>query len=275
MITRVASSDRTRELILGLPIDAVSWPDATDRILEWADRGECRAVCVVNVHSLMTARRSAAHAEAIRSADLVTPDGAPVAWMLRRKGHVGQSRISGPDLMWQCCRAAAERRLKMFLFGATPGTLGRLRQNLSAAFPGIRIVGALSPPFRALSAEEDAAVIATINGSGAQIVWLGLGCPKQEAWLHAHRGRIGAVMVGVGAAFDFHAGLVKRAPLWLRRCGLEWLYRLWQEPRRLASRYLVMNTRFILAALRELLNRRPAWDGDRQGRGAPHRALRR
>jgi N-acetylglucosaminyldiphosphoundecaprenol N-acetyl-beta-D-mannosaminyltransferase len=141
----------------------------------------------------------------------------------------------------------------MFLYGGTSITLQSLQRRLQAQFPGINIVGAYSPPFRELSAQEDAAIVDTIDRSGARIVWVGLGCPKQEAWMRAHQGRVNAVMVGVGAAFDFHAGLVKRAPLWMRRNGLEWLHRLFQDPRRLATRYLVGNSLFIVAVLSDHL----------------------
>jgi N-acetylglucosaminyldiphosphoundecaprenol N-acetyl-beta-D-mannosaminyltransferase len=247
------SKRRRRELVLDVPVDVLPWTDAVERIFEWADRRESRTVCICNVHSLVTARRNATHADAIRSADLVTPDGAPVAWMLRKKGHRGQERISGPDLMWDCCWNASRRGTEMFLYGATPEILWRLQKRVSVHIPGIKIVGAFSPPFHELSAAEDAAMVSMINRSGARIVWVGLGCPKQEAWLQAHRGRVQAVMVGVGAAFDFHAGAVKRAPIWIRRSGFEWLHRLWQEPRRLAARYIVANTIFIIAILRDFL----------------------
>jgi N-acetylglucosaminyldiphosphoundecaprenol N-acetyl-beta-D-mannosaminyltransferase len=247
------SPSQRREHVLGTPVDVLSWSEAIDRVFEWALRRESRTVCICNVHSVMTARRDPAHAEAIRSADLVTPDGAPVAWMLRKKGHREQERISGPDLMWTCCRKASEIGTEMFLYGSTPITLRNLGHRLRTEFPGINIVGAFSPPFRSLSAAEDAAILDTINRSGARIVWVGLGCPKQEAWLHAHHGRVNAVMVGVGAAFDFHAGVVNRAPLWMRRNGLEWLHRILQDPRRLATRYLTTNSTFIMAVLRESL----------------------
>ena len=256
MASELALSPRRREPVLGVPVDVLRWNDAVERIFEWAARRESRTVCTCNVHSLVTARRLATHADAILSADLVTPDGAPIAWLLRTKGHRGQQRISGPDLMWICCRKGAEQGTEMFLCGATPGVLRQLKRRLYREFPGIRIVGTFSPPFREPSAAEDAAVVNRINRSGARIVWVGLGCPKQEGWLLTHRGRIQAVMVGVGAAFDFHAGAVKRAPVWVRQIGFEWLHRLCQEPRRLATRYLVTNTIFIVAALQEFAIRR-------------------
>jgi N-acetylglucosaminyldiphosphoundecaprenol N-acetyl-beta-D-mannosaminyltransferase len=248
-----SSSRRVREHVLSVPVDVLSWSEAADCIFGWALRRESRTVCICNVHSVVTARRIPAHADAIKGADLVTPDGAPVAWMLRKKGHSGQERINGPDLMWTCCRKASKLGTEMLLYGGTQSTLQRLEQRLRAEFRDINIVGALSPPFRDLSAEEDAAVVDSINRSGARIVWVGLGCPKQEAWMQAHRSHVNAVMVGVGAAFDFHAGVTKRAPLWMRRNGLEWLHRLSQDPRRLATRYLVGNSIFMMAVLPDLL----------------------
>jgi N-acetylglucosaminyldiphosphoundecaprenol N-acetyl-beta-D-mannosaminyltransferase len=252
LIERPDAPVRQRRPVIGIPVDVVRWNEAIERIFDWASRRESRAVCVCNVHNLVTARRNPAHAEAVRSADLVTPDGAPVAWMLRKHDR-GQERISGPDLMWACCANAAQLGTEIFLYGGTQPILRQLLQRLSQAFPGLRIAGAYSPPFRELSAEEDSAIVDMINSSGARMVWVGLGCPKQEAWLHAHRGRIHAVMLGVGAAFDFHAGAINRAPAWMQRGGLEWLHRLSQEPRRLARRYFVTNTLFIMAAMREVL----------------------
>jgi N-acetylglucosaminyldiphosphoundecaprenol N-acetyl-beta-D-mannosaminyltransferase len=252
----ISSPGHKREDVLGVPVDVLSWSEALDCIFGWALQPESRTVCICNVHSVTTARRNVAHIDAIKAADLVAPDGAPVAWMLRKKGHPGQERISGPDLMWTCCERASKVGTEMFLYGGTPTTLQSLERRLRTEFPGINIVGAFSPPFRNLSTEEDAAIVNLINRSGARIVWVGLGCPRQEAWMRAHHNRVNAVMVGVGAAFDFHAGVVKRAPLWMRRNGLEWLHRLLQDPRRLAARYLVGNSIFIMAILLDLVPRR-------------------
>jgi N-acetylglucosaminyldiphosphoundecaprenol N-acetyl-beta-D-mannosaminyltransferase len=238
---------RTRQPVLGIPVDVLDWDDTIDRILTWAGQRESRTVCVCDVHSIVHALHDAAHAATISAADMVTPDGTPVAWVLRRKGHVGQQRITGPDLMWACCRRAAEDGMAIFLYGSTPGTLLRLEQRLRAEFPDLEVAGAIAPPFRPLSEEEDAAIVDRINASGARIVWVGLGCPKQEAWLRSHHQRVRAVMIGVGAALDFHAGVVKRAPLWMQRHGLEWFHRILQDPRRLAKRYLVSNTMFVMA----------------------------
>jgi N-acetylglucosaminyldiphosphoundecaprenol N-acetyl-beta-D-mannosaminyltransferase len=253
MAKLAGSLGQRREHVIGVPVDVLSWTEAVECIFGWARGRESRTVCVCNVHSVITARGNPAHANAIRSADLVTPDGAPVAWILRKKGHVDQERIAGPDLMWSCCRRASGVGTEMFLYGGAPATLRSLEQRLRAEFPGLNIVGAFSPPLRDLSTEEDVTIVDMINRSAARIVWVGLGCPKQEAWMHAHHGRVKAVMVGVGAAFDFHAGVVKRAPLWMQRHGLEWLHRLLRDPRRLGKRYLVGNGSFIVVVLLDLL----------------------
>jgi N-acetylglucosaminyldiphosphoundecaprenol N-acetyl-beta-D-mannosaminyltransferase len=184
---------------------------------------------------------------------MATPDGAPVAWMLRRLGFAGQRRVSGPDLMWALCERCAAEKVPVYFYGSTGDTLTALKVRLLEAIPGLLIGGMESPPFRALSSEEDAGAVQRINASGAGIVFVGLGCPKQEMWMAEHRGRVNAVMIGVGAAFDFHAGTVQRAPLWMRDNGLEWLHRLASEPGRLWKRYLVTNTLFLLGAARQLL----------------------
>jgi N-acetylglucosaminyldiphosphoundecaprenol N-acetyl-beta-D-mannosaminyltransferase len=257
MMTPVPSERRRdTENVVGMPVDVIDWNGAVDRILGWASNRESRMVCICAVHSIVTALQNDGHAKSLQTADMVTPDGAPIAWMLRAKGHRNQARISGPDLMMKCCERAAETGEGMFLYGGTPETLEILEQQLKARFPGLRIAGSFSPPFRAMTAEEDEAVIDMISKSGAGIVWVGLGCPKQEAWMYAHLGRVKAVMVGVGAAFDFNAGVVKRAPVWMQRSGLEWLYRMSQDPRRLARRYAATNAIFVFAALKDLLSTR-------------------
>lgn len=239
--------------VLGSHIDALGWTQCLERIGEWAARGDSCAVMQCNVHSAVTARRDPRFAAVLRAADLVTPDGWPIAWCLRRLGFGEQERIGGPDLMWRCCALAAERELPVYLYGANEATLTRLRVRLRQAWPRLRLAGWYAPPYGALSQEEDASVIETIEHSGARIVFVALGCPKQEAWIAAHRGRIHAVMLGVGAAFDFHAGVTRRAPRWMQDNGLEWLHRLASEPRRLWRRYLVTNTLFIAYLAGELL----------------------
>lgn len=237
--------------VLGTPIDALGLAGALQRIEQWAAARESRVVCLCNAHSLVTAQQDEAHRRALHDADLAAPDGAPVAWLMRRRGVPQQTRVAGPDLMWAACAQAARSGQGIYFYGGEPHTLGRLQQRLQTQWPTLRVLGAHAPPFRAATPEEDALDVARINASGAVLVWVGLGCPKQEAWMAAHRGRVQAVMVGVGAAFDFHAGTRPRAPRWMREHGLEWLHRLASEPRRLGPRYLATNSRFIAAALRE------------------------
>ena len=250
------ATPRTVLPVLGVPIDIISEAAAVARIAGWAARRDSRAVCICNVHSVVTATQNPAFMQALAQADMATPDGAPVAWMLRRQGAGPQRRVSGPDLMLAYCQHAAAGGESIFLYGSTPHTLQALQVRLHARWPSLRIAGAVSPPFRPLSADEDEAIVAQINASGAGTLWVSLGCPKQELWMAAHRGRVQAVMVGVGAAFDFHAGTSTRAPVWMREHGLEWLHRLATEPRRLWKRYLLTNTAFIVGAARQLLGQR-------------------
>ncbi|MHB1214952.1 MAG: WecB/TagA/CpsF family glycosyltransferase [Thiobacillus sp.] len=240
--------------MLGAQIDSLSWEAALDRLLGWARARESRYVTICNVHVVVSASRDETYRDIINGSDMATPDGAPVAWMLRRQGFANQPRISGPDLMWELCKRCAAENLPVYFYGSTEATLGLLEARLRAAFPSLQMAME-SPPFRALTAEEDVAAVDKINASGAGVVFVGLGCPKQERWMAEHRGRINAVMIGVGAAFDFHAGTVQRAPAWMRDNGLEWLHRLASEPGRLWKRYLVTNTLFILGAARQLLGK--------------------
>lgn len=250
------SGMRRRPPIIGTPIDVLDWQEALSRVAGWSTAHESRYVCICNVHSIVSARQDASFAEVLREADMATPDGAPVAWMLRRSGFKGQARISGPDLMWKYCAEASQRGESIYLYGGHPTTLEALQRRLAVEFPSLRIAGAYSPPYRPLTAEEDAAVVVAMNESGAGTVWVSLGCPKQERWMAEHRGRIDAVMIGVGAAFDYHAGTLRRAPLWMQRAGLEWFYRLCAEPGRLWRRYLVTNVLFLYYAVCQLFKRR-------------------
>lgn len=245
---------RTRQLspVIGTPIDALSWSEALSRISSWTADRQSRYVCICNVHSVVTARQDPAFAQVLSHADMATPDGAPVAWLMRKLGVKDQQRINGPDLMWRYCAEAAQRHESIYLYGGQQATLDALQQRLLSQFPGLKIAGAYSPPFRPLTPDEDTAVVNTINASGAGTVWVSLGCPKQEKWMAEHKGRINAVMIGVGAAFDYHAGTIQRAPLWMQHSGLEWLHRLCSEPRRLWKRYLVTNTLFVVHAVRQL-----------------------
>lgn len=249
--TQVAAR-RPGASVLGAYIDAVTWEEVLQTISQWAVRKESRYVCACNVHSVVTAKQNINFNFIINGADLAIPDGMPVAMMLRAKGFAGQARIDGPDLMWRYCQWAARSGQSVYLYGSTAGVLEKLRARLERAFPGLRIAGISSPPFSQMSEEQDRQIVDDINRSGASVVFVGLGCPIQEQWMAAHRGRIQATMIGVGAAFDYHAGTIKRAPVWAQRAGLEWLARLLTEPRRLWRRYLYTNSLFVYHALREL-----------------------
>lgn len=242
--------------ILGVRIDACSETSAVDAMTGWAGRGESRVVAVANVHSVMVAREDPSFAAALEQADLASPDGMPLVWGLRRLGVPAASRVYGPDLMRALCQRAQRDAIAIGLYGGTPRSLDLLTQALRDAYPRLQIAYAWSPPFRPLEPEEDAETTAAIVASGARIVFVGIGCPKQEVWMEHHRGRIPAVLVGVGAAFDFLSGTKRQAPRWMMRAGLEWVFRLASEPRRLWRRYLRHNPRFVAAFTAQVLRER-------------------
>ncbi len=241
--------------VLGVGISAVSLSDAVLEIERWLNEGERHYVCVTNVHTVMECQRDPRLMRIHNESGLTTPDGMPIVWCGRSAGAIGITRVYGPDLMLELCSRLADSEHSVFLYGTTAETLDRLKLRLLRDFPGLDIVGSFAPPFRSLTADEDAEVVAKINASGADLVWVGLGAPKQEYWMDEHQDRLTAkVLIGVGAAFDFHAGTVRQAPLWMQRHGLEWSYRLWCEPRRLWRRYLRTNSAFVV----NIMRRRPA-----------------
>ncbi len=223
--------------ILGVRVDAVTYESATAQIIEWARERGSRYVCVASVHGIIEASQDDTFKGVLNGADINTPDGMPLVFGLRRLGEGTASRVYGPDLTLQVCRKAAENNVSIALFGGTEKSLETFVAFLRSSFPKLRIAAAISPPFRPLTDEEDAAYVQEINGSGAGIVLVGIGCPKQEKWMAAHREHIRGVMIGVGAAFDFHSGRVPQAPNWMQRAGLEWSFRLASEPKRLWRRY--------------------------------------
>jgi N-acetylglucosaminyldiphosphoundecaprenol N-acetyl-beta-D-mannosaminyltransferase len=227
----------------------------TVRTIEaWVSRRDAQYVCVTNVHGLMECQDDGAMRDIHRRAGLVVPDGMPLVWFARLRGRRGVERVYGPDLMLAVCAASVSKGYRHFLYGgASRRVLDLLTDNLRCRFPGIRIAGAYSPPFRALTAEEDRTLVAQINAARADIVWVGVGCPKNERWMASHVGRVEApVLLGVGAAFDFIAGVKRQAPAWMRRAGLEWLFRLLAEPGRLWKRYVRNNPRFAVLAAMQL-----------------------
>lgn len=242
--------------VAGLPISMTSYDEVLETI-ETRPNGRALVIAVCNVHSVMSARRDDALAEALREADIATPDGVPLVWTLRRTARPDQSRVYGPDLMRYALVDEAGRKWKHYLYGSTPETLDRLVESIEEFAPGAEIVGAYSPPFRPLTPQDDAADAARIRESGADVVWVGLGMPKQELWMHRMSGELeGVALAGVGAAFDFLAGNVEEAPEWMMRAGLEWLFRLSREPRRLWRRYIWNNPAFVVLVTKQLVMQR-------------------
>lgn len=235
-----------RENVLGIGVSAVNMETAVRTIGEWVDKGERQYVCVTGVHGVMESQRSPELQRIHNEAGMVTPDGMPLAWLLRLSGQIGTDRVCGPELMPRLFVESQARGDRHYLYGATAETLERLRQRLALIAPAAIVVGSYAPPFRPLTQDEDATVVADINACDPDIVWVGLSTPKQELWMAAHRSKLKApVLIGVGAAFDIHAGVINRAPKFLRRTGFEWTYRLFKEPRRLWRRYLANNPRFV------------------------------
>lgn len=231
--------------ILGIRTHSTSYSDATARVLAWAAASESRYVCVSNVHVTMESYDSSAYRAIVNAADLVTPDGVPLVWALKLLGVAAPTRVYGPTLTLHVLERASAEGVAVAFYGGTPEVLARLLEACRGRFPALQIAYAHAPPFRSATPEEAAAVVCEVNRSGARIMFVGLGCPKQEIWMASHKGRVNAVMLGVGAAFDFLAGTKRQAPAWMQRGGLEWAFRLMTEPRRLWRRYAYHNPRFI------------------------------
>jgi N-acetylglucosaminyldiphosphoundecaprenol N-acetyl-beta-D-mannosaminyltransferase len=242
--------------VLGMRVDTTSYEDASRRVVLWAHERRSSYVCIGTVHMVMEAFDSRPFQETVNGADLVTPDGMPLVWALKALGMRSASRVYGPDLMPHTIERAAREKIPIGLYGGTPESLEMLHQVLESRYPEIRVVCRIAPPFRPLTPEEDEAVTREIVASGARILFVGIGCPKQEQWMAAHKHRIPAVMLGVGAAFDFHTGRLHQAPGWMQAAGLEWVFRLMMEPRRLWKRYAKHNPRFVALFLLQLLGLR-------------------
>lgn len=232
--------------VLGVGISAVDMDMARDEITRWIDAREPHYVCVTGVHGVMESQRDAELLAIHNSSGLTTPDGMPMVWAGHRAGAKWMRRVYGPDLMISVLERAAEQGWGSFLYGGKEGVPELVAARLKERFPTLRIVGTYSPPFRPLTPDEDDALVERINTTRPDLVWVGLSTPKQERWMASHVGRISApALIGVGAAFDFHAGLIPQAPPWMQSRGLEWLYRLTKEPRRLWKRYLRNNPSFV------------------------------
>lgn len=249
-------SAETSRYILGMRVDATTQSDAARQILAWARGGESRAVCAASTHTVMEGHHDPAFRAAVNRCDLVVPDGRPLAWGLRLLGARAAEHVRGTDLSLEALAAAEREGIAAGLYGSTPAVLDLLIETLRRRFPRLQIAYAESPPFRPLSPEEDRECVNRMNASDARILLVGLGCPRQEAWVSSHVGRVRAVMLAVGAAFDFIAGTKPQAPRWMQHSGLEWLFRLATEPRRLWRRYATHNPRFAALFACQLLRAR-------------------
>jgi N-acetylglucosaminyldiphosphoundecaprenol N-acetyl-beta-D-mannosaminyltransferase len=243
--------------VLGIPLALTDY----ERTIEWMDamvsRRERGYVCVAAVHTVMASEDDPELRQAVLNSSLTVPDGQPLVWAMNALGHELSSRVYGPELMDRYCARSADTGVRMYLYGGrNQGALVQLALNLRKRHPGLKIVGGYSPPYVAQTHEEELVIADEINRSGADVVWVGIGVPKQEKWMSRMRDRLNApLLIGVGAAFDFHAGLIPQAPDWMQSAGLEWVYRLAHEPRRLWPRYARYNPRFVVGFLRQFRSR--------------------
>ena len=247
-----AKIERKRICVVSLKPDVSDHESAVERIAKLAECGRGGYVCISTVHMVMESYDEPKFAEKVNGADLIITDGMPLVWMQKLQGAKNAKRVRGTDLMLLLLEYAEKNNLKIGFYGGKQEVIDSILERAERDFPKLQIVYAYSPPFRTLTENEDAEIIREINDSETQILFVGLGCPKQENWMSAHKNELQAVMLGVGASFDFYAGYVKESPEWLGRIGLEWFYRLTQEPRRLWKRYIILNPRFVWLAMLQL-----------------------
>lgn len=241
--------------ILGTGLARINIENALKVIEEFITIGKKSQVCVTNAYSLVLMQKDKEFKDITNSASLVVADGEPLTWISKLYGEPIPERVAGPDLVYEFSRRSAKKRYKLFFLGSNSSTLKKMVENLKKIFPSLQIVGAYSPPFKKqFSERENEGMVALINKVKPDVLFVGLGAPKQERWIWKHKDELQVpVSIGVGAAFDFVAGTLKRAPEWMQKCSLEWLFRLYQEPRRLWKRYLIGNTIFIWLVLKEFL----------------------
>jgi N-acetylglucosaminyldiphosphoundecaprenol N-acetyl-beta-D-mannosaminyltransferase len=245
--------NQNRVRVVSLFPNVCNHESAIEKVAEMVKAGDGGYVCFSTVHMVMEAYDNAGYGAKVNGADLIITDGMPLVWMQKLQGARDARRVRANDLMTMLCAYAAENNLSVGFYGGKQEVIDAMQERAQKELPRLRIVYAFSPPFRPLTEEEDTAVTAEINRARPDILFMGLGCPKQENWMAAHKNKVPAVMLGVGASFDFYAGKVKESPAWLGKLGLEWLYRLTQEPKRLWRRYLILNPRFMWLAARQLI----------------------
>jgi N-acetylglucosaminyldiphosphoundecaprenol N-acetyl-beta-D-mannosaminyltransferase len=240
-----------KQEVLGFPISLGTSREINDEILTLARSGRSSYVCVAAVHQVIEAYRDRSFSKISHGAAVVTPDGMPISWALRILFGIRQERVAGMDLLPALLRDAAEKGISVYFYGGTDEMLQKTNQHVRAEYPELVVAGSYSPPFRPLTSQEEADIAETINSSKAQLVFVVLGCPKQERWMQTMHNRINATMVGIGAALPVMVGIQRRAPQWMQHSGLEWLHRLAQEPKRLWKRYCVTNSMFIYLVMAE------------------------
>lgn len=238
--------------ILGVNINCINMSFLINMINNEIDRVKGKYITICNVHTTIIANDDVTYRNIQNSAWLRLPDGNPLAIICKKKGYEYTERITGPDFMEEIFKESIRKGYRHFFYGSTDENLNVLSKKLRDKYKGINIVGLYSPPFRELSKEEDEKIINIINDSETDFIWVGLGAPKQEIWMYEHMNKVRGLMVGVGAGFDYHSGALKRAPKWMQKYSLEWLYRLIQEPRRLFKRYLITNFKFIYLILKKV-----------------------
>jgi len=246
----LADSDRIR--VVSLNVNVFNYESAIEQIIAMVNAGVGGYVCMSTVHMILESYDDPEYGAKVNAANMVVPDGMPVVWMQKLQGAREPGRVRANDLMMRLCEYAENNDLSVGFYGGRQEVIEAILERANINYPKLRIAYAYSPPFRPLTESEDMAVTEEINQKGPDILFMGLGCPKQENWMSAHKDRLRAVMIGVGASFDFYAGNVAECPSWLQNLGLEWLFRLYQEPRRLWKRYLILNPRFVWHASRQL-----------------------
>ena len=240
-------SDNPSFTVLGVQVHAVQIEYVVEQMHAWIRRrNACHSIAATSMHGIVEAQHDPSFKEILNATDLIVPDGMPLVWLGRRQGHPLRRRVYGPELLLAFSEQSVGQRYRHFFYGGEPGIAQRLAESLETMFPGLNVVGTYSPPFRPLTPSEDARVVRMIDEAAPDVLWVGLGVPKQEYWMHEHRMRLRVpVMVSVGAAFDMLSGRRRQAPHWMGENGLEWLFRLMQEPRRLWRRYLLYGTQFV------------------------------